>query len=185
MKYRETVETSWFYAMISPAMTATDHDRNTTIDGLSAVEVIRPMTVDDLPQVHLLECAAQSSPWSLEHFAEELGKTYSRTDLCWRDGQLAGFICTWLIADELQIQNVATSPEFRRQGVAARLLTYVFGRCRDPGFEAAWLEVRVSNAPAIALYERFGFTAVGRRPNYYADGEEALVMCYKPERSEE
>lgn len=179
MKCRETVETSCRYVMILPAMTVTEHGRNATVDRSFAAEAIRPMTVDDLPQIHLLECAAQSSPWSLEQFAEELGKPYSRIDLCWRDGQLAGFICTWLVAGELQIQNVATAPAFRRQGVAARLLTYVFDQCRDSGFESAWLEVRVGNAPAIALYERFGFTVVGRRPNYYADGEEALVMCLK------
>jgi len=164
-------------------MTATDHNGNATVDGLSAAEVIRPMTVDDLPQVHVLECAAQPDPWSLEHFAEELGRPYSRTDLCWRDGQLAGFICTWLVADELQIQNVATAPEFRRQGVAARLLTHVLERSTAIGFEAAWLEVRVGNAAAIALYERYGFKKVARRPSYYPDGEDALVMCYRPDET--
>jgi ribosomal protein S18 acetylase RimI-like enzyme len=80
----------------------------------------------------------------------------------------------------VQIQNVATAPAFRRQGVAERLLTGVFLQCRAHDFESAWLEVRVTNAPAITLYERFGFTAVSRRTRYYADGEDALVMCYKP-----
>lgn len=162
-------------------MTATDHNKNAAVDGLSAAEVIRSMTVDDLPQVHALECAAQSSPWSREHFAEELGKAYSRTDLCWRDGQLAGFICTWLVAGELQIQNVATAPTFRRQGVAARLLAVVLERAAMTCFDAAWLEVRVSNTAAISLYERYGFQAVACRSGYYADGEDALVMCYRPQ----
>lgn len=166
-------------------MTANDQDGNAPVERPSATEVIRPMTVADLPQVHLLECAAQPSPWSLEHFTEELGKPYSRTDLCWRNGRLAGFICTWLVADELQIQNVATAPEFRRQGVAAHLLTLVLKRSAKAGFETAWLEVRIGNEAAIALYKRFGFQEVARRPGYYLDGEDALVMCYKPERSEE
>jgi ribosomal-protein-alanine N-acetyltransferase len=140
-------------------------------------ETIRPMIVDDLPLVHALECAAEQDPWSLEHFAAELGNPFSRVDLCWRDGQLAGFICTWLVAGEVQVQNVATAPAFRRQGVAARLLGLAIERCRASGFEAAWLEVRASNAGAIALYERFGFREAARRAGYYPDGEDALVMC--------
>lgn len=143
------------------------------------------MTADDLPQVHALECAAEANPWSLEHFAEELGRPYSHTDLCWRNGQLAGFLCSWLIAGELQIQNIATAPLFRRQGVATRLLTVTLGRSVAAGLDAAWLEVRVSNAAAIALYERFGFRAVARRTGYYADGEDALVMCFQSVRCEE
>jgi ribosomal-protein-alanine N-acetyltransferase len=83
------------------------------------------------------------------------------------------------VAGEVQIQNVATAPAFRRQGVAACLLSHVFEQARGSGFESAWLEVRIGNAPAIALYERFGFTVVGRRTNYYADGEDALVMCLR------
>ena len=144
-------------------------------------EVIRPMTAEDLEQVHALECAAQQDPWSPEHFAAELGNPFSRVDLCWRNGELAGFICTWLVAGEVQIQNVATAPTFRRQGVAARLLALALERCRASGFEAAWLEVRAGNAAAIALYHRFGFREATRRRDYYADGEDALVMCYRPE----
>lgn len=143
-------------------------------------ETIRPMTADDLVQVHALECASQQSPWSVQHFAEELDNPCARIDLCWRDGVLAGFLCAWLIAGELQIQNVATAPAFRRQGVAAALLAEVLERAQAVGMESAWLEVRVGNAPAIRLYERFGFRSVARRPRYYADGEDALVMCYRP-----
>jgi ribosomal-protein-alanine N-acetyltransferase len=139
------------------------------------------MTAADLVQVHALECAAQPSPWTLEHFAAELANPCARIDLCWRGGELAGYLCAWLIAGELQIQNVATAPSFRRQGVAARLLELVLARSRALGLEAAWLEVRAGNIAAIALYERFGFITVGRRPRYYADGEDALVMCCREE----
>jgi ribosomal-protein-alanine N-acetyltransferase len=55
----------------------------------------------------------------------------------------------------------------------------VLERSLAVGLDAAWLEVRAGNAAAIALYERFGFTTVGRRPGYYADGEDALVMCLR------
>lgn len=165
-------------------MTTINHDGFIAVDRSSTGEVIRLMTADDLSQVHALECAAEPNPWSLEQFAEELGKPCSRTDLCWRNGQLAGFLCSWLIAGELQIQNIATAPAFRRQGVAARLLTVVLERSVAAGLDAAWLEVRVSNVAAISLYERFGFRTVARRTAYYADGEDALVMCCKSVRSE-
>lgn len=154
------------------------HDSEARGSGLAA-EIIRPMTAHDLAAVVDLERAAQVTPWTTEHFAAELANPVARIDLCWRDGRLAGFLCWWLVAGEVQIQNVATAPAFRRQGVAARLLTHVLAECRRRGFDSAWLEVRVSNAPAIALYERFSFTTVGRRPKYYADGEEALVMCLR------
>jgi ribosomal-protein-alanine N-acetyltransferase len=161
-------------------MTMANHDEPAAVTRMPAAEIIRPMTVDDLSPVYRLECAAQPDPWTREHFAEELGKPYSRTDLCWCNGQLAGYLCAWLIAGELQIQNVATAPGFRRQGVAARLLTRTLERAAATGFESAWLEVRVGNAAAIALYERFHFREVARRPGYYPDGEDALVMCYRP-----
>jgi len=138
------------------------------------------MTPADLPQVHALECAAQPSPWSRAHFAAELDNPCAHIDLYWRNGALAGYLCAWLIAGELQIQNVATAPAFRRQGVAEGLLRLVLERSRQAGLDAAWLEVRAGNAAAIALYEHFGFRSVARRPRYYGDGEDALVMCYRP-----
>ncbi|TLM67912.1 MAG: ribosomal-protein-alanine N-acetyltransferase [Deltaproteobacteria bacterium] len=159
---------------------AIDDNPPAAADGSPCPDIIRPMTKGDVAAVHALECSAQPDPWSAAHFAEELDRSYSQTDLCWLHGQLAGFICSWLVAGELQIQNVATAPAFRRQGVAIRLLAHVLQRAATTGFESAWLEVRVGNAAAIALYERFGFKAVARRPNYYPDGEEALVMCYRP-----
>jgi ribosomal-protein-alanine N-acetyltransferase len=144
-------------------------------------EEFRPMTPADLAEVHALECAAQQSPWTLAHFAAELTNPCARIDLCRRDGRLAGFLCSWLVAGELQIQNLVTAPAFRRRGVAAHLLALVLERSRAAGLEAAWLEVRTGNTAAIALYERFGFRTVARRAGYYPDGEDALVMCRRPD----
>jgi ribosomal-protein-alanine N-acetyltransferase len=114
----------------------------------------------------------------LQHFADELDNPVASVDLYWCHDELAGFLCSWLIAGELQIQNLATLPRLRRRGIAGNLLEHVIRRSRATGLTSIWLEVRLSNAPAIALYERFGFSACGRRPAYYPDGEDALIMTY-------
>ena len=142
---------------------------------------IAPMQLADLAVVHQLECASQHEPWSLQHFADELDNPVASVSLYWHQGQLAGFLCSWLVAGELQIQNLATLPALRRCGVAARLLEHVIARSRTEGLTSVWLEVRVSNSAAIALYERFGFSACGKRAAYYPDGEDALIMTYDEE----
>lgn len=140
---------------------------------------IAPLQAADLVAVHRLECASQQSPWSLQHFADELTNPVSTVDLYWRGSELAGFLCCWLIAGELQVQNLVTSPVLRRAGIAARLMTHALHRAaQGGGLTVSWLEVRVGNRPAIALYERFGFTPSAVRKAYYADGEDALIMIY-------
>ena len=136
------------------------------------------MQQGDLAEVHKLECASQQEPWSSQHFADELDNPVASVDLYWCEDQLAGFLCSWLIAGELQIQNLATLPALRRRGAAARLLEHVITRSRESGLSSIYLEVRVGNRPAIALYERFGFIANGSRSAYYPDGEDALIMTY-------
>jgi ribosomal-protein-alanine N-acetyltransferase len=137
---------------------------------------ISVMQQADLAVVHQLECASQEEPWSLQHFADELDNPIASVLLYWHHGQLAGFICSWLVAGELQIQNLVTLPALRRRGVAARLLESVIMRSRGAGLTSVWLEVRASNAAAMTLYEGFGFSVCGKRSAYYADGEDALIM---------
>jgi ribosomal-protein-alanine N-acetyltransferase len=137
---------------------------------------IKAMKATDLESVHALEAASQAHPWSLGQLAAELDNPAASVDLYWQGDSLAGFICSWLIAGELQIQNVATAPEYRRQGVALCLLEHVMSRSRRDSLESVWLEVRVSNVPAIRLYQQLGFQSVTVRRAYYSDGEDALVM---------
>jgi ribosomal-protein-alanine N-acetyltransferase len=137
---------------------------------------ISVMQQADLAVVHQLECASQEEPWSLQHFADELDNPIASVLLYWHHGQLAGFICSWLVAGELQIQNLVTLPALRRRGVAARLLESVIMRSRGAGLTSVWLEVRASNAAAMTLYEGFGFSVCGKRSAYYHDGEDALIM---------
>lgn len=150
--------------------------RNYQTNILPEGDSIAQMRHADLAAVHQLECASQFEPWSLQHFADELDNPVASVTLYWHQDRLAGFLCSWMVAGELQIQNLATLPTLRRSGVAARLIEHVLDRSRRLGLSSAWLEVRVSNLPAITLYQRFGFSACGKRSAYYPDGEDAYIM---------
>ena len=98
-----------------------------------------------------------------------------------RQGFLVAFGNYWLVADEIHLLNLATHPLARRAGHASRLLAHIieFGRQHD--CRIVTLEVRRSNAGAIALYEAFGFRSAGVRRRYYQDnGEDAIVMWRTP-----
>ncbi len=132
--------------------------------------------LQDLPDVVRIEKACYPHPWTLAQFQQELENPCAHLELCrWQD-ELAGYLCYWLIAGEMQILNVATSPAWRRQGIAARLLEHCLQYCQRQGLVRAWLEVRASNQAAISVYQRRGFIISGSRPEYYRDGEDALLM---------
>jgi ribosomal-protein-alanine N-acetyltransferase len=138
--------------------------------------LIRPMQPSDLARVLEIEDLCYPNPWSAELFQRELDNHLAAVDLLWVEGELAGYLCSWLVSGELNILNVAVAPDFRRRGAAAALLRHVVEKSRDQGFERAFLEVRIGNAGAIALYRSFGFKSVSLRKCYYPDGEDALVM---------
>jgi ribosomal-protein-alanine N-acetyltransferase len=151
-----------------------------TMDRLPPGHIIRPMQLNDLAGVLAIESASQSHPWTERQFVQELENSASSIDLyCCQNGPI-GYICSWLIAGELQIQNLAVANEFRRHGIAARLLRLIISRSSKYELDSAWLEVGVGNRAAVALYEKIGFSIVGRRSGYYHDGEDAYMMSYQP-----
>ncbi len=142
----------------------------------SPATVIRTMQRSDIEAVVAVEQLANRHPWSAGQFNSELDNRCSVVDLCCLDGVVTGFLCSWLVVDELHIQNVATHPQYRRKGLAVALLTNRFDQARQAGAIVALLEVRLGNAGAIRLYEQLGFQQTGRRGGYYSDGEDALLM---------
>jgi len=137
---------------------------------------ILPLQKKDLPAVQLIEQQSYPHPWTDAQFLQELENPVAAIDLLWLAEQLAGYICYWLIAGEMQILNIATSPQFRRRGIAGKLLQHAFSVCAQQGLEQAFLEVRVGNRAAISLYQREGFVADVLRRGYYRDGEDAQLM---------
>lgn len=138
--------------------------------------VIRPLREEDLPRILAIERQCHGYPWPEEIFRDELAAPHSRIVVLEEEGEIAGFLCWWLIAGEIEIQNVATALRYRRRGVARHLLEYLLDTARTEGVTRALLEARVGNVAAITLYRAYGFTDCGIRRCYYPDGEDALLM---------
>ena len=94
--------------------------------------VIRRMLPEDIPAVVAIEKQSNPGPWGVEQFQSELDNPCAGIDLLTVREEIATFVCSWKILDELQIQNVATSPHFRRKGHADRLLRHVVQRACPP-----------------------------------------------------
>jgi ribosomal-protein-alanine N-acetyltransferase len=142
-----------------------------TIDALTSV--------DQIDDVLAIEEASFTNPWTRTMYLAELENTGVSYCYLAKDGtgQAVGFCSFWRVLDELHINNIAVLPTFRRAGVATTLLTHVLAAGARLGARRATLEVRRSNEPARALYERFGFTIAGVRPGYYTKPvEDALVL---------
>jgi ribosomal-protein-alanine N-acetyltransferase len=136
---------------------------------------IRPLGYSDLSQVIAIERRAFPTAWSLGMFVLELSKPSGICLAAVRDGHLVGYLICARYADVWHLMNIAVDPAARRQGVGNALLEQMVERAgRDSSYT---LEVRPSNATAIALYERFGFRSAGTRRRYYHDtGEDAVIM---------
>ena len=98
--------------------------------------------------------------------------------VCERQGRIVGFLAWRDLGDEAEILDLAVARQFRRQGNARFLLENFLRLVRERGIREIFLEVRESNAPAIALYRSFGFAATGRRPNYYRNPDEAALLLH-------
>ena len=125
-----------------------------------------------LPEIAALERACFSTPWSEESLAmlTEDGNVgfYVRID-----GVVVGYGGMQCVLDEGQITDIAVHPDYRRRGIAAAILAAMIDYGRSNGLSVFFLEVRVSNAPAIALYrDRFGFETLGTRRNFYQNPKE-------------
>lgn len=149
--------------------------------------LIERMTTDDIPAVHRIERASFPIPWPEYAFRQELQTNRMAQYLVVKaiDGTVA-YGGLWLMVDEAHVTTFAVLPAWRRRGVGARLLLEMMRLAADLGARVMTLEVRLSNMPARALYQRFGFRPVGVRPRYYSDnGEDALIMTTAPLASPE
>ena len=144
---------------------------------------VRPLGYSDLPQVIAIERRAFTTPWSLAMFVLEISKP---SGLCLAavdagSQRLIGYLILSRYDTVWHLMNIAVDPARQRQGVARGLLEQMIKRAGRE--EQYTLEVRTSNAPAITLYEHFGFRSAGTRPRYYRDtGEDAVIMWRTADR---
>ena len=138
---------------------------------------IMNMTDAHVAPIAELEKLCFSDPWSENSVASELKNPLSLWLVAMEGERLAGYIGSQSVEGEADVMNVAVHPDFRRQGIAEQLCNALVDCLKQKQVHCLTLEVRASNAPAIALYEKLGFVLVGRRPNYYRHPkEDALIM---------
>ena len=149
---------------------------NEALKGASLL-AIRKLAASDVPAVFaILQESPEAALWS----SESLLQLASADPAAWvveLNSVLVGFLIGRVVADEFEILNMAVYRAHRRSGIGSRLLETALEFSRTAGSARAYLEVRASNGPAIALYARHGFAECGRRDRYYRDPvEDALLL---------
>ena len=142
--------------------------------------MIAKMTADQVSQIAELEKICFSDPWSENSIAHEIENELSLWLVALDGDRVAGYVGSQSVMGESDMMNIAVHPDYRRQGIAEALVLALVSRLKSEGNYQLTLEVRASNIPAQRLYEKLGFTEVGRRRNYYrAPREDALILQKK------
>lgn len=139
-----------------------------------------PMTEADIDEVLALEVSVYPHPWSRANFSDSLASGYQAWLLRDEFEMLVGYFLLMPIVDEAHLLNVAVDAGYQGQGIGLYLLEKATACARGLLMESLLLEVRPSNERALAIYERYGFTKIGRRKAYYPardqTREDAIVM---------
>ena len=138
--------------------------------------VIRQGTLSDVQAIMALEQGSIEHPWeskAIETLITDSNKTCLIAEL---DGTIAAYVGAESVLDESNIGNIVTHKDFRGRGIATRLFDALLKELKEQGIVKVFLEVEHDNAPAIALYEKSGFTKYGHRRDYYGPGKDAVLM---------
>lgn len=140
---------------------------------------ISQMTVEDIPEVSRIEALAYGEHhWSKDSFYSEINNKVAKYYTAkLPDGKILGYAGIWHIVDEAHITTIAVDPLYYRNYIGEALIVKSLEDCYNEFIKYITLEVRVSNIPAIKLYEKYGFKSLGTRKGYYQDNnEDALIM---------
>ena len=141
------------------------------------IDLMKEEDIDDILDISSLSF---SISWSRNSYIQELTNPIARYLVAKIDNRVVGFIGTWIVLDEAHITNIAMHPNYRKQGIASKLLKEFLDYCKNQGCVAFTLEVRSGNKAAQALYEKYNFKEDGIRKGYYEDNkEDAIIMWLK------
>ncbi|PWT92520.1 MAG: ribosomal-protein-alanine N-acetyltransferase [Acidobacteria bacterium] len=163
--------------MQKPKVHAPEKNWNTSPDPDLEIDF---MDLADVDQVRKIEKASFRSPWPRSYFVQEINRNPISYSIVLRDPSknVVAFCIAWIMNDVLHINNIATDPKCRKRGYAQTVLESMLDLGRSYGCIEVKLEVRVSNEPAIRLYERLGFQVVSKISKHYDDnGEDAFVYA--------
>ncbi len=144
--------------------------------------IFRRMQETDLDKVVWLEKEIFTTPWSRTSFQESLEKTYSYFFVA-QEKEVVGYCGIHNLGGDGEITNVAVDKNWRKKHVAHSMLEFAMHEAEKEGVEAFTLEVRVSNTPAIKLYEKLGFVNQGIRKNFYQNPVEDAIVMWKNKES--
>lgn len=140
---------------------------------------ITNMKPEHVPQVARLEQQCFADPWSERSVGSELENPLSLWLVALEGEQVVGYVGSQTVLEETDMMNIAVSADFRRKGIARALIEALVEKLREKGSHCLTLEVRISNIPALRLYEYMGFTQVGLRKNYYRNPKEDACILRK------
>ena len=123
-----------------------------------------------------LENLSFSIPWSKKLFENDISNKNAYYVLAVLNNKVIGYCGLYKVLDEADITNIAVHPEYRRRGLAGRMLENIIEQCKLSGISKITLEVRQSNINAVSLYEKKGFKFIGERKNYYSDNHETAIL---------
>ena len=132
-----------------------------------------------VPQVAELEKLCFSDPWSEQSIASELDNILALWYVALEDDRVVGYIGSQTVCGETDVMNIAVHPDYRRRGIGQILIEELIREVKNLGSISLTLEVRSSNAPAVSLYEKLGFSQVGLRKNYYRNPKEDARILRK------
>lgn len=130
----------------------------------------------DVPALLEIERASFDTPWTLGEIEEELDKPLARVWVAEREGVVAAFGIQWFVVGEAQLANIAVHPRWRGRGLGKQMMIRLLDNARAEGMDKMTLEVRTGNTAATELYLSLGFIETCRRPRFYEDQDEAILM---------
>ena len=140
--------------------------------------MIREVKISDVGRLTEMENELfADSPWPEKSFRYELYENpFAQMYGFEAEGKLVGYVDLWIMYEQAQIANIGVDRRFQKKGIASALMETCIQKAVERGCENLNLEVRVSNQPAISLYEKYGFITAAKRKNYYENGEDAYLM---------